>query len=306
VAAIPDISLEQWRTLLAVVDAGGYAQAASALHKSQSSITYAIQKLESLLGVKAFEVQGRKAVLTPTGQLLYRRARALVEEALELERAAKKVSSGWEAEIRLAVEILFPSFILLDALALFARESPHTRVEVFETVLGGTSEAIEQRKVELAITPVIPQGFTGEPLMHLRFIPVAHPDHALHKLERKLTLKDLRKHRHLVVRDSAQRRSNASPLIDVAQRWTFSNMSTSIKAASLGHGFAWYPEERIRDERRSGLLKELPMRDGGERWVDTYLVFVERDAAGPGTLRLAEILRAQVKQSCQALAARGR
>src|SRR6266849_4996931 len=55
----PRISLEQWRSLLAVVDAGGYAQAAEALHKSQSAVTYAVQKMESLLGVKVFEVVGQ-------------------------------------------------------------------------------------------------------------------------------------------------------------------------------------------------------------------------------------------------------
>src|SRR5688500_15247245 len=125
----PHISLEQWRALMAVVEAGGYAQAAEVLHKSQSSVTYAVQKLESLLGVKAFEIQGRKASLTPTGQLLYRRARALLDEAVQLERAAKKLSAGWEAEIRLAVEILFPSWLLFRCLDQFGAESPNTRIE---------------------------------------------------------------------------------------------------------------------------------------------------------------------------------
>src|SRR5256886_9427697 len=96
----PHISLDQWRALMTVVEAGGYAQAAEALHKSQSSVTYAVQKLESVLGVKAFEIQGRKAMLTPTGQLPYRRARALVDEAVQIERPAKKLSAGWEPGIR--------------------------------------------------------------------------------------------------------------------------------------------------------------------------------------------------------------
>ena len=84
----PRISLEQWRALLAVVEAGGYAQAAEQLHKSQSAVTYAVQKLEALLEVKVFEVIGRKAQLTPTGEVLYRRAKALLEEAGALESAA--------------------------------------------------------------------------------------------------------------------------------------------------------------------------------------------------------------------------
>src|ERR1043166_4723947 len=96
---MPRITLEQWRTLLAVVDMGGYAQAAERLHKSQSAVTYAIQKLESLLDVRVFALEGRRARLTPTGQLLYRRAAQLLDEAGALERTAGTLSAGWEAEI---------------------------------------------------------------------------------------------------------------------------------------------------------------------------------------------------------------
>src|SRR5438270_9003500 len=132
-AAALHITLEQWLTLIAVVDTGGYAQAAEALYKSQSSVTYAVQKLESVLGVKAFEIQGRKAVLTPTGQLLYRRARYLLDEAGALEQSARRLSAGWEAEIRVAVEVLFPTWLLLAVLDRFGAESPHTRIEVMES-----------------------------------------------------------------------------------------------------------------------------------------------------------------------------
>src|SRR6202789_1515563 len=97
------ITLEQWRSLLAVVDSGGYAQAAVSLHKSQSAVTYAVQKMETLLGVKIFEVIGRKAHLTPTGEVLYRRAKALLDEAGALESAAGALAAGWEPELRLAV-----------------------------------------------------------------------------------------------------------------------------------------------------------------------------------------------------------
>lgn len=293
------ITLEQWRSLVAVVEAGGYAQAAEALHKSQSSVTYAVQKLEELLDVKAFVIRGRKAVLTPTGQMLYRRARTLLEDAGGLERAARKSSAGWESEIALAVEVPFPTWLMLRCLARFGEESPQTRIELFETVLGGTPEAIEKGDVDLAISPRIPHGFNGEPLMPVRFIPVAHPDHALHKLGRELTLRDLRKHRHLVVRDTGTRRDKRAATVEVEQRWTVTNMTTSIGAACRGHGFAWFPEEKIRSELAEGVLKPLPLRDGGERTLQMYLIFTDRDAAGPGTLRLAEIIRGEVGESCR-------
>jgi len=298
-ALSPRVSLEQWRSLVAVVEAGGYAQAAQFLHRSQSSVTYAVQKLETLLNVKAFEMQGRKAVLTSTGQTLYRRARALLDDAGSLERAARKATAGWEAEISLAVEVLFPMWLLLECLHRFGEESPDTRIELFETVIGGTTEAIESGAVDLALSPVIPRGFAGEILLPMRFVPVAHPDHPLHKLGHELTLRDLRKHRHLVVRDSGSRRDKRVGTIDVDQRWTVTNMTTSIAAACRGCGFSWFPEDKIRRELADGILKVLPLRDGRQRTAECYLIFTDRDATGPGALRLAQIIKEEVGRTCR-------
>jgi len=294
----PHITLEQWRCLVAVVEAGGYAQAADALHKSQSSVTYAVQKLESMLKLRAFEIQGRKAMLTATGQMLYRRARQLLEDAAGVERAARKVSAGWEAEITVAMEVLFPVWLMLDCLQRFGAESPQTRIELLETVIDGTQDAIRSGAVDLAIAPRIPTGFEGELLAPVRFLPVAHPDHPLHALGRPLTMRDLRKHRHLVVRDSGLRRDKNAVSVDVEQRWTVTTMPTSIGAACRGYGFAWFPEDKIRDELAAGILKPLPLREGGERALQLYLIFTDRDAAGPGTLRLSEIIREEVARQC--------
>jgi len=297
-ASIPRISLEQWRALMSVVDAGGYAQAALALNKSQSAVTYAVQKLESVLGVKAFEIQGRKAVLTRTGELLYRRARLLVEQANDIERAAKRMSAGWEAEIRVAVEVIFPTWLVLSCLDRFGAESPHTRIELIESVLGGTPEALLQGRADIAITPQIPPGFSGDPLLSVRFVQVAHPEHPLHKLGRALTPRDLRAYRHLVIRDSGAKRDSRVVSLDADQRWTVSELATSVKAARMGFGFAWFPEEQIREELANGSLKPLPLRDGSERFVQIYLVIAEPDDAGPGTLRLAQLLREAVAAEC--------
>jgi DNA-binding transcriptional LysR family regulator len=293
----PRISLEQWRSLLAVVDAGGYAQAAAVLHKSQSAVTYAVQKMESLLGVKIFEVIGRKAHLTATGQVLYRRAKALLDEAGALEGAAGSLAAGWEPELKLAVEIVFPTWLLLECLNRFAKERPDTRIELYETVLSGTEELLLERRVDFVIGSTVPAGFAGDRLMPVRFIAAAHPDHPLHRLGRELTLQDLRKHRHLVIRDSGSQRSGGTWL-GAEQIWTCSQKATSIHAATLGLGFAWFPEDTIRSELANGTLAALPLREGGERWADLYLVFADRDYAGPGARRLAEIIHGSVAEHC--------
>ncbi|HEV7137961.1 MAG TPA: LysR family transcriptional regulator [Steroidobacteraceae bacterium] len=293
----PVITLDQWRALVAVVDGGGYARGAELLHKTQSTVTYAVQKLETLLGVKVFEVVGRKARLTPTGEVLYRRAKALLDEAGSLEGAAATLAAGWEPELRLAVDIIFPTWLLLRCLAQFAGEHPQTAIELHETVISGTEEALTLRKVHLAIAGTIPQGFTGEALLRLRIIAAASPSHPLHQLGRKLTLQDLRKHRHLIVRDTGTHRRPGSA-IGAEQTWTVGNKATSIHAACMGLGFAWFAEDTIRGEIERGELKPLPLRDGAERSAELYLIFADRDYAGPGALRLADIIREHVRGGC--------
>jgi len=295
----PKITLDQWAALVAVVEAGGYAQASARLHRTQSTVTYTIKKLEDLLGVKAFELQGRRAVLTPTGQVLYRRGKALLEEAGRVERAAADLAQGWEPEIRLAVDIIFPTWLLLECLAAFGTERPETRIELVESVLGGTEEALTEGRVDLAIGGVVPGGFLGDPLMQVRFVCAAAPSHPLHRLGRTLTLDDLRRHRHLVVRDSSAQRTRSGGGWLNEQRWTVSHKATSIRAARMGLGFAWYPEENIREELASGALVPLQLAEGRERYATLYLIYADADTAGPGARRLGEILRARVAESCR-------
>jgi DNA-binding transcriptional LysR family regulator len=302
--AAPRISLDQWRTLSAVVETGSYARAAERLHRTQSTVTYAIQRLESLLGVQVFELQGRKAVLTPTGELLYRRGRSLVNQAERLEQAAAELARGWEPDIRLAVDIIFPTWLLLDSMAEFGGEHPETRIELLESVLGGTDEALMEGRVDVAISSNVPGGFLGDPLMRVRFVCAAAPAHPLHQLGRELTLDDLRQHRHLVVRDSGARRSRSGGWLN-EYRWTVSHKATSIRAACMGLGYAWYPAENIRDELSSGALVPLPLTEGAERYTTLYLIFADREIAGPGTLRLAEIIRRRTAETCGSLGTAG-
>ena len=285
----PRITLDQWNALVAVVEAGSYASASERLHRSQSTVTYTIKKLEELLGVAVFERQGRKAVLTAAGTVLYRRGKTLVDEATRLERAALDLGQGWERELRLAAEILFPTWLMLESLAAFSEERPETRLEVIESVLGGTDEALLGGQADLAIVSHVPGGFAGDPIMQVRAVCAAAPSHPLHRLGKSLTLDDLRQHRHLIVRDSGVQRTRSAGWLN-EKRWTLSHKASSIRAACMGLGYAWYPEQNIRAELESGALKPLPLLEGGARYITLYLVYADRDTAGPGTRRLAEIL----------------
>ncbi|MEH6814908.1 MAG: LysR family transcriptional regulator, partial [Motiliproteus sp.] len=128
-------TLEQWRIVQAVVDHGGYAKAAEILHRSPSSLNHAVAKLQQQLGVAVLEVKGRKAYLTAAGEVLLRRSRQLTDDAHQLETLAENLEMGWEPELVIAVEGIFPRSCLLQALKEFYPFSRGTRVKIRDTII---------------------------------------------------------------------------------------------------------------------------------------------------------------------------
>src|ERR1700761_5902741 len=106
--ALAKTSVEQWPVLAAVVDAGGFAQAATALNRSQSAVSYALARLQESLDLPVLIVEGRKSVLTPQGESLLLRARGLIRELESLESLARSLKKGWESELTLTVDVAFP------------------------------------------------------------------------------------------------------------------------------------------------------------------------------------------------------
>jgi DNA-binding transcriptional LysR family regulator len=289
---VPKTSLEQWAVLAAVVDEGGFAAAGEALAKSQSAVSYAVQQLQAELPVALTEPRGRRTVLTEAGSALLRRARAVLAEVESLEALAQNLAQGWEGEIRIAVDIIFPPALLYETLGAFGPVCRATRVEILESVLSGTTEALLKREVDLAIVGQLPPGFLGTRLMAVEFVPVAHRDHALHALGRAVTLADLKRQRQIVVRDSGTRRRLDAGWLGAEQRWTVTHLKTSIEMLTPGLGFAWIPREHIRAELAGGALVPLPLAEGGSRIVDLHLVYADRDGAGPATREFARLVTA--------------
>ena len=150
--------------------------------------------------------------------------------------------------------------------------------------------------IQLAITPRVPQGWLGEHLVRLELCCVAHPDHALHQLGRPVTERDLMQHRHLVVRETSERRNTTVSILASEQRLTVSTMATRIQALCQGLGFAWSPVLKIRRELDAGLLKPLPLKHDALRYIEMYMFFADEDGAGPATKALAEAIRNQASR----------
>jgi DNA-binding transcriptional LysR family regulator len=293
---IPKTTLEQWRVLQAIVDHGGFAQAAEALHRSQSAVSYAVARLQEQLGIDLLVIEGRKARLTGHGKALLATAGELLADAQRLEGLAASLTEGWEPEIRVVVDVVFPNALLLQVLSAFMRIAPQTRIQLKEVVLSGAEEALQAQEADVVIGTRVPSTHLGDHLLDIQFIAVAHPDHALHRLGRALDSEDLRRELQVVLRDSGTVKPRDEGWLGAAQRWTVTSLQTSVSMVAAGLGFAWLPKHLIADQLAAGTLLPLPLAEGGTRQVSLYLLFGKPGRPGRGATELAELIRQVVSR----------
>ncbi|WMS86111.1 LysR family transcriptional regulator [Pleionea litopenaei] len=296
-SATPKITLEQWASFVAVVDEGSYAKAAELLNKSQSTVSYAISRLEEHLGGQVLKLNGRKAELTDLGEVMVRKARKLLDEADGIEQLAACVSRGWESEVVIAVDVVYPVSDVLEAIEVFnERGEKATRIRFLETSLSGTDEALFQGTADLVIAPRVPPGFIGEQLDSVEFIAVAHKEHPLNQLDRAVTLEELAQTRQVVMRDTGIKRQQDAGWLGSEQRITVSHFSTSVEVIRRKMAFAWLPSGYIQKELASGEFKPLNLEQGQRRTLSLFLINARGERAGPGVKLMMNIFLERVKK----------
>ncbi len=281
-------SLEQWAVLAAVVDHGGFAQAAAALNRSQSAVSYAVARLQEALAVPVLVIEGRKAVLTAHGQALLKRSRPLLLELGKLELLARSLKQGWEPELRLVVDAAFPRERLLSIIGELQQLCPSTQMQLSDAVLSGAEDAIVDGKADVVVTSRVPSGHLGDWLLDVTFVAVARSDHALFSAGHALTPEDLMRHVQVVIRDSGVKQPRDEGWLGAELRCTVSSMEASLATVEAGLAYAWLPEHLIRGPLDRGAIRRLPLAAGGSRNVPLSLVLVNGDLAGPAARAAVE------------------
>jgi len=127
-------------------------------------------------------------------------------------------------------------------------------------------------------------------LCQVDMLAVAAPDHPLNQGEGVVSELELSKHRQVVLRDSGARQEQNAGWLQAEQRWTVSHFSSSIKIVKNGLAFAFLPSNWIREELASGELIQLPLEESLSRKLPLYLLLADREAAGPATRALYEMI----------------
>ena len=243
--------LTSWRWLASIIDLGGLRPAAARHHRTVSTISHAIKQLEQRLGVTLVTTEGRRLVLTEAGGILLERIRPMLSELDGINQLAVQFGTGVEPELYLAVDQIVPIEPIHQALEQFAEHYPETRIELFETVLGGGPVLLQANEVDVYVGAGPVQGVRGQWLTNQTLVPCAARHHPLARQMidsgRPLTASALRQHRQIVIRDSDPSRLASGTWLQASQRITVDHLHTALSLIDRGIGFSWIPQSMLAD-----------------------------------------------------------
>lgn len=267
------ISLDALQVLDAIDTRGSFAAAAAALHRVPSALTHAVKKLEDDLAVTLFVREGRRAVLTPAGRLLLEEGRHLLNAAGELECRVQRVATGWENELRIAVESVLDLDALWPPVADFYREMSGTRLRLTSEVLGGCWDALATRRADLAIgapgdTPP-GGGYRTRLLGRSQPVFAVASSHPLAKAREPIPAAVILKHRAVVIADtSRQLLARTAGLLSGQDTLVVPDFPAKLAAQAAGLGVGHLPLRlaapaiaagRLVAKRTTEALPDLPL-----------------------------------------------
>lgn len=247
-------------TVLDAIDRkGSFAAAAEELHRVPSAITYAVQKLEEELDVLIFDRRGHRAQLTAAGRELLTEGRRLLDAAAELEGRVKRVATGYEVELRVAVDDIIPIARLFPVFEEFYREACGTRLRVLTEVYGGAWDALASNRADLVVGAPgegpAGGGYSTRPLGTVQWQFMVAPTHPLASAPEPIPPEEIRKHRSVTAADSSRSLPpRTAGLLSGQDVLTVPDMRSKILCQCAGFGVGYLPVNLVPAELKTRQL----------------------------------------------------
>ena len=143
------LDLELLKSFVSVIDAGGFTRAGERVHRTQSTVSQQIRRLEEDLGQTLLDRSGKDVTPTEAGERLLSYARRLLSLAEEARDVVGR--SGTEGAVRLGIPEDFAAYRLAKLLATFSRSHPQLRLDVRADQSLYLKRDIERGDIDLAL-----------------------------------------------------------------------------------------------------------------------------------------------------------
>ena len=265
--------IEELRVFVSVADLQGFAQAGRRLGISPAQVSKLIARLEDRLNSRLFNRTTRDVSLTDQGRALQNRARALVEEYDQLERAAQETAKP-HGLLKLSAPITFGMQLGLTLLD-FARAYPDVGLDVSFTdrhvnlVEEGFDAAVR-------ISSLADSSLIARKLASVQSVTIAAPKYLAVRSTPRVP-DDLRAHEAIIDlnRGDTWEFGTGSKRLNVRMsgRLRFGDPYIAMAAARAGFGIARVPDFVAEDNLKNGSLVRLLEKYEPAAPVTMYVVY---------------------------------
>ncbi|MFC5431548.1 LysR family transcriptional regulator [Paraburkholderia denitrificans] len=285
--------IEQLRALIAVAETGSFSAAARRLDRAQSVVSYTIANLEALLGVPLFERGRRKPELTGAGRTILADARRLDLLMRQLNARAAGLQRGLEGEVSVAVDVMFPSQRLVEALQAFVDAFPTVALNLTMEALGGVLKLVLDGDCAFGISGQNnnwPYVIEAKSIATVELVFVAAPCHPLARADQPVRISDAREHTQLVITDRSRLTEGQSFGVYSNRAWKLGDLSAKHRLLLAGLGWGSMPVHLVRDDIEAGRLVRIELADQRSVSYDISLIHRVDDAPGPAGRWLSHYL----------------
>ena len=294
------MTLEQLKSLQAIVEGGSLRAAAESLHRTQPTISVAIKNLEEELGLQIFDRDQYRNTLTPQGQKLYEKAKLVLGQAQSFKNLATQLAAGEETEVGIAFTSAIPVAPIISTIRQCKEEFPATRLEVYSENGLGPLDLLEDGQASILIIPWLQNNdkFESMPFMNLGFRSFIAADSPLLKEYDVVPRAVMKKHPQVII--SGRKSSKTSyGVLEGGDQWRVNDYQTKKEIIMQGMGWGSLPEHLIKEELAQGLLAPIKVEGDPEMpKIELRVVRLEGEPVGPVAQRLWELFQ-QVKVSIQ-------
>lgn len=253
------LQLTQVRAFVAVIDAGGFQEAARRLDCAQPTVTQLVRKLETGLGVQLIVRNRRGAIATPAGKAFLPHARRL------LHAEARALASVDQHSLVIGASGNIGTYLMPSVLKKFGSARSDIRAEL---TIGPNPEIavrIETGDVDLAVMEWWDDrpGLRAELWRRERLVVIVPPDHAWAR--KKSIRKDLLFDTELIGGESGSgtgrllRRVFGARADGIRVAMNLGSTAAVKEAVKAGLGISLVLESAVQDEVRSGILRAIPV-----------------------------------------------
>jgi DNA-binding transcriptional LysR family regulator len=264
------MELRTLRAFAEVVRQGGFSQAAKVVFATQSTVSKAVKQLEDELGVALLDRVGHRSSLTGAGEIVYRRALAMLAERDDLIAELDELRGLKRGTLRLGLPPLGSSTLFAPLFASFRSRYPGIEIRLVEHGSKRLEEVLLAGEVDFAASLMpVPDAFEAEPVRSEPLVALLPANHAFRNA-RHVTFQELAPSPFIlfesgfalnsIILDACERRGVAP---DVVARSAQIDFIVALVAAGLGVAFL---PRMIAEQRAHEGVARVPLDEPGIDW----------------------------------------